>query len=176
MKKELSWEKNSKDVNNSTTSWRKYTVEVAVPTIILTLVVATMYCVITMLCIAGKLPIWSACLLNTLLAYIIFTPLHEATHGNIKGNYKRLDWLEKTIGWIAGMMLWAPFPVFKILHLRHHSHTNDPEEDPDFWVASTNPFLVLFKCFSIIPQYYYHFFLKLRKDSKDNFRAGLVRE
>jgi fatty acid desaturase len=67
-------------------------------------------------------------------AYLIFTPLHEAVHETIAGKNSRRVWLERLIGHISGFVLLAPYPGFKALHLHHHQHTNDPVEDPDYWV------------------------------------------
>jgi beta-carotene hydroxylase len=33
-------------------------------------------------------------------------------------------------------MLTFTYPVFRSCHLQHHAHTNDPDLDPDLWVAN----------------------------------------
>ncbi|HEY3779386.1 MAG TPA: fatty acid desaturase [Rhizomicrobium sp.] len=84
----------------------------------------------------GRLSWWIAVPLNAILIYFIFTPLHEATHGNIAGRERRRVWVENLIGHVSGFVLLAPFPGFRVLHLHHHANTNDPAEDPDYWIRS----------------------------------------
>src|SRR5262245_55783390 len=50
------------------------------------------------LTLAGALPYWLAIAINTVLIYFIFTPIHEAAHGNIAGRHKQWRWLELLIG------------------------------------------------------------------------------
>ncbi len=105
----------------------------------------------------GILPLLAGAGINVLLGYLVFTPLHDASHGSIAGRVAGLKLPEKLIGWLAGSLLWAPFPAFQPLHLRHHSHTNDPVEDPDHWVATRNPLLLIFRSLTIMFSYYYQF-------------------
>lgn len=84
----------------------------------------------------GRIPYVAAIPIEAILIYLIFTPLHEATHGNIAGRERRFAWLELLIGHVSGFVLLAPFPGFRVLHLHHHANTNDPAEDPDYWVRS----------------------------------------
>ncbi|MCR9142531.1 MAG: fatty acid desaturase [bacterium] len=105
----------------------------------------------------GILPLLAGAGINVVLGYLIFTPLHDASHGSIAGRRQGLKWLERSIGYAAGSLLWAPLPAFQLLHLRHHSHTNDPNEDPDHWVATRNPLLLMLRSFTIMFSYYYQF-------------------
>ena len=98
------------------------------------------------LAIAGYLSYWVAIPLNAVLIYAIFAPLHEAVHDNIAGPYTGLRWLERLIGHVSGFVLLAPYPGFRQLHLHHHQHTNDPVEDPDYWVKSNNYLMVVLRC------------------------------
>ena len=95
--------------------------------------------------------------LNSILAFISFTPLHEACHKNIQGNHKSLETLENTIGYLSGFVLGIPFPLFRVQHLAHHSFVNDSKKDPDYWVASSNPLQLVFRCLTILPAHYVHF-------------------
>ncbi len=40
------------------------------------------------------------------------------------------------------------------MHLAHHRDTNNPDLDPDHWVAVQNPFLVVWRCLTIV--FWYH--------------------
>lgn len=130
------------------------------PTIGLTVAVVGGYGAVFTAVALGQLPILWGAAINVVLGYLIFTPLHDASHGSIAGRKQSLKWLEKSIAWLAGSLLWAPYPAFQLLHLRHHSHTNDPEEDPDHWVATRNPLALIFRSFTIMFSYYYQFLVR----------------
>ena len=44
------------------------------------------------------------------------------------------------IGWLAGMLLMAPFEVFCVIHSAHHRYTNVPGKDPDLWATQSVDF------------------------------------
>jgi fatty acid desaturase len=44
---------------------------------------------------------------------------------------------------------------FKYCHLQHHKHTNDPDHDPDHYVASGPTLLLPLKWLSIEVKYYF---------------------
>ncbi len=97
-------------------------------------------------------------LLNTLAIYLAFTPMHDAAHGAISGGRAGRRWLDGVVGWTCGLLFLAPFVGFRRLHLRHHSATNDPRRDPDYWVVSDHGRGVMLRCLTVIP-HYYRFFL-----------------
>jgi beta-carotene hydroxylase len=114
------------------------------------------------LTVNGYLSYWVAVPINAVLIYFIFTPLHEAVHGNIFPANSRLKWLEWVIGNISGYVLIAPYPGFRVLHLHHHNHTNDAAEDPDYWVRDNNYFRVILRCMVIQPVYVIHLWMIAR--------------
>lgn len=109
----------------------------------------------------GGLPTFA---LATLFAYLAFTPLHEASHGNIAGRTGARR-LETLVGWLSGLQLGAPMPAFKVLHLRHHGQTNHETNDPDMWVVASGrskfvrALTLTLRCFTLLPHYYLHFFI-----------------
>ncbi len=115
------------------------------------------------LAIAGYVSYWVAIPLNAVLIYAIFAPLHEAVHDNIAGPYRGLRWLELLIGHVSGFVLLAPYPGFRLLHLHHHQHTNDPVEDPDYWVRSNHYLGAILRCMVIQPVYVFHLY-KIARD------------
>ena len=137
--------------------------QLAWPTILLFLVILAAVDTVAAVTVNGYIPYWVAIPINALLIYFIFTPLHEATHDNIVGPYRNLKWLSEAIGHISGIVLLAPFPGFRVLHLHHHSHTNDRVEDPDYWVKSNNYFVVILRCMVIQPAYVIHLY-KIARD------------
>ena len=117
------------------------------------------------LVLRGILPIWASIPIDTVLIYFVFTPLHEATHGNIAGRGRRFEWLEALVGHGSGFLLLAPYPGFRVLHLHHHANTNDPEEDPDYWVKSRTWIGNVMRSLVIQPVYILHLW-KIARDPR----------
>lgn len=138
--------------------WRAFAGELAWPTVLLFVVLVAGHVVTWGLVLTDTIGLLPGAALQTLFAYLAFTPLHEAVHGNIHGSHSRWAWLDVAIGWVSAALLIAPYPAFRVLHLTHHSHTNDPERDPDHWVAGTSAFAVVARCFTIVPRYLADFF------------------
>lgn len=127
---------------------------VAWPTVALAVCAVAGHAGVCAAALAGLLPLWAGAIANTLLAYLAFTPMHEASHGNVNGREAGLAWLNEAVGWATGVLLLSPFSAFRALHLRHHAATNDPERDPDYWVASRHPLSIAFRCATIIVEYH----------------------
>ena len=60
------------------------------------------------------------------------------------------------------------------MHLMHHRETNDDDLDPDHWIKATNPLVILFRCFTIVPFYHHFFFRKVALNPKEpaNFKVA----
>jgi fatty acid desaturase len=97
--------------------------------------------------------------LAVIYLYYVFTPIHESSHGNIFYGKGRGP-LNAIIGSLSGMMLLAPYPIFKLLHLRHHSFVNNPQKDPDSWVKGSNNLSILLRCLTL---FFYYYFVFLRE-------------
>lgn len=156
-----------------------YTGKVAWPTIFLFGICFISFIMFSILGAMHVIPLWIVMICNTILAYLLFTPLHEAGHRNIKGKQRHLKWLEDGIGWASGLVLMAPFPMFRYLHNVHHKHTNDPINDPDFWVASQNYVMLFVKCMTIYFDYLYHYVraipeLMSKKKSRKEFLISAI--
>ena len=55
------------------------------------------------------------------------TVIHDACHKAAHPN----KWINQAMGHGAAILLGFSFPVFTRVHLQHHSHVNDPKNDPD---------------------------------------------
>ena len=154
--------------------WKSYSGKVAWPTVALFLLCVCGFAGMSVAYAAGVVPLWAALISNCLVGYMAFTLLHEASHSNIGTRKGSFRWLDGVIGWISGALLFAPFAAFKVLHLRHHSNTNNPEADPDHWMATSNPVLLVLRGLTIIPRYYYHFFTFADKQARDKMPATLL--
>ncbi len=102
----------------------------------------------TTLAAIGAMPFWVTILLNWWALFALYTPLHEAVHGNISGRDKSKAWLDKLVGSLAGFFLSVPYGPHKTIHLTHHRHTNDPKHDPDHWVKGKTVPGIFFRCMS----------------------------
>lgn len=104
---------------------------IAWPTIFIWLSVMVLIPVCDWLAIRGTIPLWTACILNSLIMYPLFGVMHDATHRAISKIPAVNDW----VGSIA-LILAAPYVglgVFRWAHMQHHRFTNGPK-DPDNWV------------------------------------------
>ena len=57
----------------------------------------------------------------------LFTLLHETVHFTPFES----AWINRTVGWIAGFLIFIPPLWFRYFHLAHHRYTHDPEKDPE---------------------------------------------
>ncbi len=82
------------------------------------------------------------------------TVIHDACHNAAHPN----RWVNQAMGHGAAILLGFSFPVFTRVHLQHHSHVNDPKNDPDHIVSTFGPVWL------IAPRFFYHeyFFFQRR--------------
>jgi beta-carotene hydroxylase len=76
-------------------------------------------------------------LVNGVLAYAAYMPLHEATHNNVQGNHPTWRWLNDCVGWAGSLPLMFTFRGHQMSHMRHHAFTNDPKRDPDHFISGS---------------------------------------
>ena len=77
----------------------------------------------------GVLSLWVGLPLLSIFSFVAFTPMHDASHRSIA----RARWVNEVVGRCCALLLAAPFPAFRYVHLEHHKHTNHDEKDPDMW-------------------------------------------
>lgn len=128
--------------------------QVATPTILFFIFLVFGYATLFWMCQNDLLPLWLITGIAAFLAYGMFTVAHEASHGNISGGNEALKKWETGMGWIAASCLFFPYSAFVVIHLEHHAHTNDPEQDPDHYVKGNNAVEIFFKCLTIVAYYY----------------------
>ncbi len=102
----------------------------------------------------GVLPGWCCFLANVLALHLSGTVIHDASHNSAHSN----PILNAVLGHGSALMLGFAFPVFTRVHLQHHAHVNDPENDPDHFVSTGGPLWL------IAARFFYHeiFFFKRR--------------
>ncbi|GLQ16327.1 hypothetical protein GCM10007879_05760 [Maritalea porphyrae] len=110
--------------------------KLAWPTLIASLVLLGLFASAISGYLSGLMPLWFASLLAFLAIHMGFAVAHEATHKTISNRSNA--WLDQLLGTLHGWLLIYDFPTFKFLHLRHHANTNDPENDPDYWLQNVS--------------------------------------
>jgi|GEM_PF-194081 len=144
---------------------RRFAGGVAWPTLALAGVSLCAYAATIWMVLAGALPLGWGVAVNAVLAFVIFTPLHEAVHGNVSGHRAGLAWLDEVVGYACGAVLWMPHGFFRAVHLTHHAYVNHPQRDPDLWVEGDGVVRVALRAASLLPHYVWH--LAARGDLMD---------
>lgn len=97
-------------------------------------------------------PDWLCFSANVLALHLSGTVIHDASHNSAH----RHRIINSILGHGSALMLGFAFPVFTRVHLQHHAHVNDPENDPDHFVSTGGPLWL------IAARFFYHeiFFFK----------------
>jgi beta-carotene hydroxylase len=85
------------------------------------------------LVIIGTIPLYAGFLIALFTACNAYLPSHAGQHGHLSGGKKNLQWLDYWVGQISVIPLAQSHDILKATHLKHHAHTNDPENDPDYF-------------------------------------------
>ncbi|NEP18348.1 MAG: beta-carotene hydroxylase [Leptolyngbya sp. SIO4C1] len=93
-----------------------------------------------------EMPFWCCFALNTLALHLVGTVIHDASHNAAHRN--RI--VNAVLGHGSALMLGFTFPVFTRVHLQHHAHVNDPDNDPDHFVSTGGPLWL------IAARFFYH--------------------
>lgn len=80
-------------------------------------------------------PHWRCFITNVIALHIAGTVIHDACHQSASPNRV----VNAILGHGSALMLAFAFPVFVRVHLQHHAHVNDPENDPDHYVSTGGP-------------------------------------
>ena len=93
-----------------------------------------------------NLPGWCCFLANLLALHLAGTIIHDASHNSAHSN----SIFNSVLGHGSALILGFAFPVFTRVHLQHHAHVNDPENDPEHFVSTGGPLWL------IAPRFFYH--------------------
>ncbi|MEB3885159.1 beta-carotene hydroxylase [Lyngbya sp. CCY1209] len=99
-------------------------------------------------------PDWFCFSINVLALHLSGTVIHDASHNS--AHRDRI--LNAILGHGSALMLGFAFPVFTRVHIQHHAHVNDPDNDPDHFVSTGGPLWL------IAARFFYHeiFFFRRR--------------
>ena len=87
------------------------------------------------------IPLFLGFLIALFTACNAYLPSHAGQHGHLSGGRKNLQWLDFWVGQISVIPLAQSHDALKATHLKHHAHTNDPDNDPDFFHGNANSWL-----------------------------------
>jgi ring-1,2-phenylacetyl-CoA epoxidase subunit PaaE len=105
----------------------------ALPTIGIFSAALAVFVVSTIAAINHDVPRAVTIVVNTAVCFVMFTVVHDASHYSIS----RRRWVNSLLGRVA-MLFVSPalaFPSFGYIHIEHHRHSNDDENDPDTYAS-----------------------------------------
>jgi len=105
---------------------------------------------------------WISFVLNMVALHLVGTVIHDACHNVAHRN--RI--INAILGHGSALMLCFSFPVFTRVHMQHHAHVNDPENDPDHIVSTAGPL------WFINARFLYHEFYFFRRKLWRKFELG----
>ena len=101
----------------------------------------TIWVVTWVLVVNAIIPLFLGFLIALFTACNAYLPSHAGQHGLLSGGRKNLQWLDFWVGQISVIPLAQSHDALKATHLKHHAHTNDPDNDPDFFHGNANTWL-----------------------------------
>jgi len=101
----------------------------------------TIWVVTWVLVLNAIIPLFVGFMIALFTACNAYLPSHAGQHGHLSGGRKNLQWLDFWVGQISVIPLAQSHDALKATHLKHHAHTNDPDNDPDFFHGNANSWL-----------------------------------
>jgi beta-carotene hydroxylase len=116
----------------------------------------------------GQLPAAATIAINATAIYLLFTVMHDSMHRTAHES----RFINDLLGRLSALSLTATMPIFRAVHYEHHSHTNDPERDPDLIVNRRPRWALPFWCVAIVVEYRRHYFgRRMWRDRSDLIEA-----
>lgn len=116
----------------------------------------------------GRLPTAATIAINATAIYLLFTVMHDSMHRTAH----ETRFVNDLLGRLSALPLTASMPLFRAVHYEHHSHTNDPERDPDLIVNRRPRWALPVWCLTILVEYRRHYFgRRMWRDYSDLMEA-----
>jgi len=151
---------------------------IAWPTIFIFFIAATVIIGSQILYANSQINLFTHLVFSSYFMYVMYTPLHEASHKNISGTNKKFRFLNPIIGFLSAAFYLHSYTQHTWSHLEHHKHANDEELDPDYIMKGSNWFSIMARGFFIllIKDYFYVRKQKLINDktAKIKMRIGTL--
>ena len=136
---------------------------IAWPTVLMTFILPSLWFYCIYLASIERMSSGLVMVLGSLIAYSMFTPMHDAAHRAVSRN----TLFNTFIGHFASIVLLTNYMGFRAMHLLHHRYTNNSKLDPDFWSGKGPFYLLPFRWLTQDLHYYYLIFKSL-------FSGGLL--
>ncbi|WP_204800554.1 fatty acid desaturase [Mycobacterium riyadhense] len=129
---------------------------IALPTVGIFLAALTAFVVSTTGYISGWAPVWVTIPVNAAVTFVMFTVVHDASHYSISST----RWVNGLLGRLAWLFVGpvVAFPSFGFIHIQHHRHANDDDQDPDTF-ASHGKWWQLPLRWSLVEYFYLKYYL-----------------
>lgn len=130
--------------------------KLALPTIGIFLASLTAFIACTVGYINGWSPWWVTIPVNAAVTFVMFTVVHDASHYSISS----VRWVNGLMGRLAWLFVGpvVAFPSFGYIHIQHHRHSNDDDQDPDTF-ASHGKWWQLPLRWSLVEYFYLRYYL-----------------
>ncbi|KQH79478.1 electron transfer flavoprotein [Mycobacterium gordonae] len=130
--------------------------KLALPTIGIFLASLTAFVTCTVGYINGWSPWWVTIPVNAAVTFVMFTVVHDASHYSISS----VRWVNGLMGRLAWLFVGpvVAFPSFGYIHIQHHRHSNDDDQDPDTF-ASHGKWWQLPLRWSMVEYFYLRYYL-----------------
>ena len=126
---------------------------VAWPTIALTMAGLAAWAAAAWAGTTGLLSRPLASLLCAAAIFLLFTPMHDACHNAVVPKSRGAN---DAIGLLASLPFQLQYRTFRLLHLSHHAHLNDPLRDPDHWAGEGRQLLLPLRWATVFLHYFAH--------------------
>jgi fatty acid desaturase/ferredoxin-NADP reductase len=125
--------------------------KLALPTVGIFLAALTAFVLSTIGYINGWVSPWVTIPVNAAVTFAMFTVVHDACHYSLSS----ARWVNGVFGRLAWSFVGpvVAFPSFGYIHIQHHRHSNDDDEDPDTFASHGSPWGLPLRWASV--EYYY---------------------
>ena len=130
--------------------------KLALPTVGIFLAALTAFVVSTVGYVNGWMLFWVTIPVNATVTFVMFTVVHDASHYSISST----RWVNGLMGRLAWLFVGpvVAFPSFGYIHIQHHRHSYDDDEDPDTF-ASHGKWWMLPLRWSMVEYFYLRYYL-----------------
>tara|TARA_B100000212_G_scaffold322554_1_gene281964 strand:- start:1237 stop:2133 length:897 start_codon:yes stop_codon:yes gene_type:complete len=168
----------NKDYQSILTSVKSNISGISWPTILTFIVSAFVIISMQFLYARNQIHLLPHLIITSYFMYVMYTPLHEASHQNISGTVKKFRFLNPVIGFLSAAFYLHSYTQHTWSHLEHHKYANDKELDPDYIIKGSNWLSIMARGFFIllIKDYFYVRNEKLKNDkvAKIKMRIGTL--
>lgn len=131
---------------------------IAWPTLLLCAGATGAYGLVSWAWLRGMVGDVAAVVALALCTYVQFTVMHDSAHGAVASSRSGVKWVNEVTGRVAAFFHAGVFGAFRRLHLLHHRHVNDPDNDPDFWSGGSSGWPLTLPFRWVTQDFYYYAF------------------